>query len=305
MIGRSLHRFTHPDSSEMSIHIIVKVLQPKFIALAYRTTGEVAVSKDMVQDVISQWVVNPLSEVKNIEAYLSRSVTNRCLNYLSLVKRRRELYRGMWLPEPIISAEISLFETTTDLSYGFMVLLGKLTPSERAVFLLRESFDMGYQELAELLSLTQTNCRQLYHRAKERMRDSKRRFPTSWHKHGELLHAFTIASRTGQLDAFIGLLKNDISFLSDGGGLIASANKPVFGIDRVGRFLKGLVNKWLLTQKFMPVHINGDLGLLLFNEQMQQFETAMILAIDQDQVSDIYVIINPVKIGHLIASFNE
>lgn len=279
----------------MNAETLVRTYQQPLIALAYHLTGEVAVSQDIVQELLAQWAVEPNPAVSNLRAYLSKAVTNRCLNHLAATRRQRERYKGTWLPEPIISEEVRQVDASLDVSYGFMLLLGKLTPSERAVFLLKEGFDIDYTELAELLAITPANCRQLYHRAKERLAESKKRFPVNWSQQQALLAAFAGASQTGDVSAFVKLLKDDITVFSDGGGKATAALNPLVGLSPVARFLQGLTQKGDPAQTYRLVYVNGDLGVLMFDAS-ERLHTVMVLEFSGEQIDRIYFIRNPDKL---------
>lgn len=280
----------------MTIEAIVTNYQSKLIALAYRMTGELAASQDMVQDILAEWATEPRVDVHNVPAYISKAVTNRCLNYLSAMKRQRELYKGTWLPEPIISDDIRRFETNVDISYGFMILLGKLTPTERAVFLLRESFDISYDELGVFLDLSTANCRQLYLRSKQRLTKKKKRFPMDWSHHEALLEAFRAATRTGDVDSLAKFLKKNITVYADGGGNVSAATNPVSGILFVTRYIEGLSKKGFLSRSFHPQIVNGNLGFLLYSDSSGQPESVVVLEMEDGLVNQIFVVLNPDKL---------
>lgn len=275
---------------------------PQLFKLAYRMTGERAVSEDIVQESLIHYASLPKQHVQAVQAYLSKMVTNRCLNHLAATRRQREAYKGPWLPEPIISQAYNQLEAAIDISYGLMILLGKLSPAERAVFLLKESFHIEYGELAETLGLTEAHSRQLYHRAKDKLTATKKRFPLHAVHHGQLVTAFTHASQTGNLKDLIALLQEDIILYSDGGGKVAAALHPLLGLARVSLFLKGLFQKYLPLFHFQFTMINGGPGLLLFDKATHTLNSVMAFDLSKAGVEGIYIVRNPDKLLSIIGA---
>lgn len=279
----------------MTLAEITEHHQPKMTALAYRMTGVLSVSRDIVHDVITDWAIQPKDDVEQVAAYLSKAVVNRCLNYLAKVKRERELYTGTWLPEPVMSDEIRRFEASADISFGFMLLLGKLTPAERAVFLLREGFDIDYSELSEMLDITQAHSRQLYHRAKERLSTHKKRFDGDKAQHQALLEAFSAASKTGDLARLVNYLNEEIMLYADGGGKVSAATKPIVGKNHVMKYIEGLAKKGFLAQGFSPAIINGEPGFTMLSDN-GTVTAVVVMEISETQIQSLYVVLNPDKL---------
>lgn len=284
---------------------IILEYQNLLFSIAYQMTGEVAISEDVVQEVWANWIEKTTETVANPRAYLTRSVVNRSLNYLTETRRQREAYRGTWLPEPLVYDAHVQTEAQLDLSYSFMLLLEKLTPTERAVFILKESFEIDYQELAEMLASNETNCRQLYHRAREKMANPKKRFVFDKEQHLQLLETFTKASETGDITDFIQLLKEDIAVYSDGGGKVSAALHPLFGKTVVEKFLRGLAQKGFPHFTLRPVTVNGSIAFLIFNRHSQQLETVFIVEAGEEGISNLYFVRNPDKLAHLNPIFRK
>ncbi len=280
----------------MEIQDILVRYQPQLVALAYRMTGEIAVSEDIVQESLVHWATHPREDVKNPPAYLAKAVINRSLNHLAAVRRQREAYKGTWLPEPIIHQDHRRVEAAIDVSYGLMILLEKLTPTERAVFLLKESFDVDYAELADLLATTEANSRQLYHRAKQRLANVPNRFAIDPARQLALANAFAAASQTGDISALVRLLNEDIVIYADGGGKAVAALRPLVGIERVTAFINGLVKKNGFLSVSQPVLINGEWGFLLFNPETSALDSVLSIHADADGISRLYFVRNPDKL---------
>lgn len=276
----------------------ITTYRPTLFSIAYRMTGEVMVSEDIVQEAILKWMSRSTEGIQNNKAYLAKSVINSALNHLAQVKRQREAYKGIWLPEPVSSTHHAS-DAKLDISYGFMLLLEKLSPMERAVFVLKESFDFDYSELADLFDTTEANGRQLYRRAKEKISGTNRRFILDPQQQQALLAAFAKASETGNIETLIQLLKADVALYSDGGGNVSAAINPLFGRVVIEKFLRGLAKKQGQTQIARPAMVNGEPALLLIQRDSQLLDTVMVLEFDDLGISGIYLVRNPDKLAHL------
>ena len=256
------------------------------------------VSEDIVQDAILRCMNRPGETVLDPKAYLAKSVTNGCLNYLARVKQEREAYKGVWLPEPFFT-DSHVVDAQIDISYGLMLLLEKLTPLERAVFVLKESFDFAYGELAQLFDVTEANCRQLYHRATEKVVAKNRRFVIDPHQQETLLEVFVMASRTGDTDLLIRLLKTHVEVYTDGGGKVPAAINPLFGSAIVGRFLQALARKERGHFTAQPTLINGQVALLYRQVVTQQLTSVLVLEVDAIGIGRLFFVRNPAKLAYL------
>ncbi|GAB3711651.1 RNA polymerase sigma-70 factor [Spirosoma flavus] len=256
------------------------------------------VSEDIVQDVLLNWINHTPEGVQHVKAWLARSVINATLNHLDRIKRQREIYKGHWLPEPVLTGHHAV-DARLDISYGFMLLLEKLTPMERAVFVLKESFDVTYAEIAQMFETAEANCRQLYKRAKEKLGSSKRRFSPDPQQQQALLRAFTSATETGNIHDFIQLLKHDVVLYSDGGGKVAAALNTLVGLDVVGHFFRSLDQKFGHNQDTRAVLVNGQVALLITLKDTQQVDTLLILDGDSSGIQQLFAVRNPDKLAHL------
>ncbi|GAB4025654.1 RNA polymerase sigma-70 factor [Spirosoma gilvum] len=261
-------------------------------------TGEIMISEDIVQDTLTNWLSRSSETIQDMKAYLAKSVINASLNHLNAVKRQREAYKGTWLAEPIVSPH-PVLDAKLDISYGFLLLLEKLSPLERAIFLLKESFELDYSELAEQFDITEANCRQLYHRAKEKIARSNRRFTLDPHQQQTLLNAFSQASETGDIDSLMQLLKTDVVLYSDGGGKVPTAINPLFGQTVVERYLRSLIDKRGEELTVRVALINGSIAFLFSDRDTQTLTTIMVLDIDEQGISHIFSLRNPDKLAHL------
>lgn len=276
--------------------------RPLLFAIAYRMIGERQEAEDIVQDVYTRWLEMNTDEVQQPRHYLMRAVTNRSINRLKILQQQRELYRGPWLPEPITDTDIPEISphSGNDLSIGFLFLLEKLNPLERAIFLLRESFDLSYKELESILEIPESTCRQHLHRAKEKLQKDKKRFESDVTRHRELLDAFIAACLHQDQDKLISLLKKDISFYADGGGKASSAIQPLFGPDAVSRFILGLFRKVPVpTPLYNMLMVNGLPALALFDAVTQAPITCICFEHEGEAIDSFYFIRNPDKLKNI------
>ncbi len=216
--------------------------RPLLFSIAYRMLGTAMDAEDMVQEAFVRW--QSAGEAETPKAYLTAIITRLCIDHLRSARVKREEYIGPWLPEPIMT------ETPADsaalaesLSIAFLVVLESLSPVERAVFLLREVFDYGYDEIARIVEKSEDNCRQMVRRAKQHLAERRPRFDVPREEHERLLFQFGQAVTLGDMDGLLSLLADDITAVSDGGGKVTAARNPIVGPDRVARFILGVVNK--------------------------------------------------------------
>ena len=208
-------------------------LRPRLIRVAYRMLGSVADAEDVVQDAFLRWLDADRTAILEPEAYLRRVVTRLCLDQLKSARRRRETYIGPWLPEPFVEADEDEID---DVTLPLMMALERLSPLERAAFLLHDVFGAGFEEVAETIGREPATCRQLASRARSHVRAARPRFPLSKERGLEIAAAFYSATRSGDMDRLRSLLTADVVLYSDGGGKRPAAKRPLVGIDDVMLF---------------------------------------------------------------------
>ena len=257
-----------PPSGELdgATQVFLSV-RPRLFGIAYRMLGSAAEAEDLVQEIWLRWQATDRSAVLDPTAFLVTTATRLSINVMQSARVRRESYIGPWLPEPIdITADPSLgAERSEALSLAVLLLLEKLTPNERAAYVLREAFDYAYTRIAEILSLTEANVRQLVSRARKHIADS-RRTPSTRAEQQRLLSAFIAAAQQGDLTSLESLFAADIVSLSDGGGVATAARIPVVGRERVAKFIaafaghfwKGVSLTWLEANDQPAVLITRD-----------------------------------------------
>ncbi|UJF32907.1 RNA polymerase sigma-70 factor [Paenibacillus hexagrammi] len=251
----------------MNIENLYDKYKPLLFAIAYRMTGSAADAEDMVQDTFLGAQELDAGHVSNIKAYLCKMVTNRCIDYLKSARKRRELYVGNWLPEPLILSEddpLLTVERNETLSYAFLVYLEKLTPVERALFILREAFDYDYTDLADLVGKSEASCRQIISRLKKKQQlDAAPHVWAGDSTNSELAERFMHASSTGNMELLIRSLTEDVVLYSDGGGKVIAAINPIQGRERVVKFLIGIGAKASPDRTYRIVNMNGQHAILV------------------------------------------
>ncbi len=224
-------------------------------AIAYRMLGSAMDAQDMVQETYLRYSATPKDSITSLKAYLTTIITRLCMDQLHLARRKRDVYLGPWLPEPLITPEaleaVSLeerVEREESISLAFLLLLEQLQPIERAVFLLREVFEYDYAEIATFLGKSEVTCRQWFSRAKKHLGDHRPRFPTSPDTHRQMLTGFLQAAQAGEMAPLMNLLAEDVTLWVDSGGKVkGAATHPIHGRDAVARFSSG--NQALFTRR--------------------------------------------------------
>jgi RNA polymerase sigma-70 factor (ECF subfamily) len=246
-----------------------ETLRPRLFGLAYRMLGSAEEAEDIVQDAYLRLSGADRAGIAHLGAWLGKVVTNLCLNRLTSARARRESYVGTWLPEPVVTSDGALgplesAEQRDAVSVAMLVLLERLTPTERAVYVLREAFGYGHREIAEVLDLGEANCRQLHRRALKRLEAAESRFEPAPERQRELVASFLAAAREGDLASLEKLLADDVVWWSDGGGKVSAALRPILGREKVLRFLVGATQKYAAGLSFTQEEINGAGAVLLW-----------------------------------------
>jgi RNA polymerase sigma-70 factor (ECF subfamily) len=238
--------------------------RPLMFSIAYRMLGSASEAEDVVQDAWLRARQDEHADVRSVRAYLTTIVTRLCIDHLRSAERTRMVYPGPWLPEPLAEPNQESAELASSLTTAFLVLLEQLTPTERAVFLLREVFELDFSDIASSIGKSEANTRQILKRARGRLHDAHPRFTATRRESEEIVRRFRDACVTGNVDELLGVLHADATLVADGGGKAASATRPVLGADRVVKFLLGYAAKaHFSASDFQVVTVNGTPGLLL------------------------------------------
>jgi len=289
----------------------------RLLGLAYRMLGSMTDAEDAVQETYLRWHVADRVNVSNPRAFLMTTTTRICLDMLTSARARREEYVGPWLPEPVLDAAAlspdSRTELAEDLSYALLLTLDRLSPLERASFLLHDVFDFSFSEVAAALERSEAACRQLAARARAHVRAARPRGATAPParsaeidaKHAQLISAFQAAVQSGDLNAVTELLASDVRVWSDGGGKVRAAQEVVKGADRVARFVIGAARphpgQWWRPDFTLRLATVNGLPALIVDAPGGPVQTAAF-EIEGGVIQALYVVRNPDKLRHLASA---
>jgi RNA polymerase sigma-70 factor (TIGR02957 family) len=287
---------THDDGLSDFVSV-----RPRLFGIAYRMLGSAVEAEDIVQDVWLRWQTTDRSVVRDPPAFLATTTTRLAINLTKSAYSRRETYVGPWLPEPVdTSADPGLgAERGEALRLAVLVLLEKLSPAERAAYVLREAFDYSYQQIADILQLEEANIRQLVTRARKHIADG-RRAPVSSAEQRRLLAAFVDAARNGDLAALEGLFASDIVSCSDGGGVVRAAQKPVMGRGRVAKFIAEVASHFWTGVTLSWIEANGQASVLISRDSAAV--TLMTIDASAEGIDQIMWIMRPSKLAAISLS---
>jgi RNA polymerase sigma-70 factor (ECF subfamily) len=282
-------------------------LRPLLFAIAYRMIGSVSEAEDIVQEAFLRYHRAQPADVENPKAYLSAVTTRLAIDHLRSARARREEYVGPWLPEPLLSDEgaadpSAQAELADSLSLAFLVLLERLSPVERAAFLLREVFAYPYDEIAEVIGKSEGNARQLVSRARRHVDDERPRFDVNREAHEELTDRFLEATQSGDTEGLIALLAADVYTYTDGGGKVQAARRPIHGRDQVARFMVGIARpeRGAAGITLHRVDVNGQPGRMMVDVEGRPVGV-LTLDVADGLVQAVRIVINPDKLTHLRA----
>ncbi len=267
--------------------------------LAYRMLGERGAAEDVVQETWLRWAKTDTSSIGSPAAWLTRAASRLAIDALRKAKVRREDYVGPWLPEP----EVAPFEDEEDsedarserISLGFLHVMERLTPDERAAFILHDAFDCGYDEIAVALNKTEVACRKLVSRARERVRSGRPRFETDRAQQQRIVNAFMAAAFTGDAAKMKALLTEDAIVYTDGGGKVRAALRPLIGPDDAVHVLTSVARKYAgVPGRGFPVSVNGQYGLAI--ETAEGLSTIYTAEIENGRIARLFVLRNPDKL---------
>jgi RNA polymerase sigma-70 factor, ECF subfamily len=274
-------------------------LRPYLFAIAYRMTGSVADAEDVVQDAFLRYHAGDV-EAKTPKAYLATVTTRLAIDHLRSARVRREVYPGQWLPEPLVEdASAGHAEAADSLSLAFLHVLEKLSPVERAVFLLREVFDYSYEEVAAVVDKTPENCRRILSRARRQVREGRPRFDVTREEREDVARRFLAAWEEGDTDGLVELLAADATVYGDGGGKAPATPLPLVGAERVAKALISwgrLASMRGLTHH--PAVVNGRPGIV-FRDTEGHARWVSALEISGGVVVALRSVLNPDKLGHV------
>ncbi|MDR6554149.1 RNA polymerase sigma-70 factor [Paenibacillus qinlingensis] len=293
-----------PISSMEELYVTYK---PHLFSIAYRMLGSRSDAEDMVQDLFISMHGSHNENIHNMKSYLSKMMINRCLNELKSARKKRISYVGNWLPEPTVQLNedrpLESVERHDTISYAFLILMDKLTPTERAVFILREVFAYEHSEISEMINKSEVNCRKIFSRVKKKVEDSSENNEMTTHhpvEEKELVTRFISAISNGNIQSLVDMLTEDVILFADGGGKVSAAVHPIFTRERVLKILNALSSNYFPETKATLVEVNDQPGVLLTKDG----KTTAVICFEWDAptktIQRIYAMFNPDKLQHVI-----
>jgi RNA polymerase sigma-70 factor (TIGR02957 family) len=293
--GGGMSRDGHPDPATGAFLTHRNLL----FTVAYELLGSAADAEDVLQETWLRWAGVDLDSVRDQRAYLVRITTRQALSRLRTLGRRKESYVGPWLPEPLLTTPdvAEDVELADSVSMAMLLVMETLTPTERAVFVLREVFDLAYDEIAEAVGKSSAAVRQVAHRARAHVAARRPRGVVSPAQTRDALEAFQQAAATGDLQRLLDILAPDVVFLGDGGGVVQAALAPVVGADRVARLLAVGLERIATAYSLHPAQVNGYPALVL--RLNGEIDTVIAVRIDDGLITGLYAVRNPEKLSHM------
>jgi RNA polymerase sigma-70 factor (TIGR02957 family) len=296
---------THTIEPIDNLEDLYKSYKPHLFSIAYRMLGSRSDAEDMVQDLFISIHGFLNDNINNIKSYLSKMIINRCLNELKSARKQRITYVGNWLPEPfvqLIDSPLESVERHDAISYAFLILMEKLTPLERAVFILREVFAYEHSEIGEMFNKTEVNCRKIYSRVKKKVNVSSEEnevlsMPPIEEK--EMVSRFISALTNGNIQSLVDLLTEDVILVADGGGKVSAAINPIYSKERVLVILNALSSNRFPESKAQLAEVNGQQGILLTKEGIPTGVICFEWGSQTMIIQRIFIIVNPDKLQQI------
>ncbi|SMO67856.1 RNA polymerase sigma-70 factor [Melghirimyces algeriensis] len=287
----------------MKTEALYALYKPLLFSLAYCMLGSVSDAEDMVQETFLTLEEQSSQKIQNMKSYLCKTVTNRCIDRLRSAQKRREVYTGEWLPEPLISEineneePLHRYLQKESISTAYLLLLEQLSATERAVFLLRASLGYSYDEIAEIVGKTPTHCRQIFRRARQSLGDSGESSSVPAQA-GQLVEQFAQALSTGNVPQLLNLLGPDAVLISDGGGKVRAATRPILGPQRIRAFFSGILSKTPPGLSWKICDVNGLPGMVIHMDH--HVIGVFSFHFESEKIGGIYWQVNPDKLRHLL-----
>jgi RNA polymerase sigma-70 factor (ECF subfamily) len=276
----------------------IETLRPRLFGLAYRMLGSRQDAEDAVQEAFLRWQRADTTDVRSAEAWMVTALSRICVDRLRELATERETYVGPWLPEPLVGEETPpdrAIDLASDLSMALLVVLERLSPEERVAFLMHDVFDCGYGDIAVAIGKSEGACRQLVHRARERVRRDKPRFTVTKALHTQLVEQYVQAVEERDAERIAELLAPDAVLVSDGGGKTWAALRPVIGAQRIARLEVGVVRKLPGRFAICIVSVNGVAGTVSYLDGRVHAVTSF--ATDGERILSVMRVLNPDKLA--------
>ncbi|MFN2745011.1 RNA polymerase sigma-70 factor [Bacillus sp. z60-18] len=273
------------------------------LSIAYRMIGTFQDAEDMVHDLFADLQEKDISQMDHVQSYLTKSITNRCINFLNSARNKREMYVGEWLPEPQVTLSEEnpavFIEKEEMVSYAFMVMMSRLNPVERAVFMFRDVFGYQYKEISSIIEKSEASCRKIYSRLKHKL-GGEVSVLSKPNKEQELAELFIHSAKTGNFAEFSRRVAEEAILFTDGGGKVRSALRPIYGRSRISAFFTGVVKKGSFSGRFISADINGQNGVLITRNNRPVYALCFAWDPEGHAVKHIYIVSNPDKLKRII-----
>lgn len=280
---------------------LYQVYKPLLFSLAYRMLGSVMDAEDIVHDTfLSLSQIEETESVDNVKAYLCKMVTNRAIDKLRSAAHKRNVYVGVWLPEPLVeeSDDPSMtYIMKESISTAYLLLLEQLSEIERAVFILREVFGYDYDEIASIVEKSSINCRQIFHRARKSVLAKPKPSKLNTKQMAAYVEQFVASLRRGDVQEMLAILKTDAIFKSDGGGKVTTALKPIYTSERIVRLFSGIIKKLPEEHSITFKMVNGIPGVIVNVNNHATY--VLSFEFQEEKIGSIYMMLNPEKLIHL------
>lgn len=280
---------------------LYQLYKPLLFSLAYRMLGSVMDAEDIVHDTfLSLSQIEEKESVDNVKAYLCKMVTNRAIDKLRSAAHKRNVYVGVWLPEPLVeeSDDSSMtYIMKESISTAYLLLLEQLSEVERAVFILREVFGYDYDEIASIVEKSSVNCRQIFHRARKSVLAKPKPSKLNTKQMAEYVEQFVASLRRGDVQEMLAILKTDAIFKSDGGGKVTTASKPIYTSERIVRLFSGIIKKLPEEHSITFKMVNGIPGVIVNVNNHATY--VLSFEFQEEKIASIYMMVNPEKLIHL------
>lgn len=270
-------------------------------SIAYRMLGSIPDAEDIVQDTFLAFFQQNAAHIQNKKAFLCKIVTNLCIDTLRSARIKREVYTGPWLPEPLVQGDptdpLNQIIVNDTLSISYLFLMENLSPTERAVFILREAFDFNYKEISEIVDKSELNCRKIFERGRKKLGSKSHETSLNNEKNQKLIIEFIQAFQQGDLKKVMGLISENVILYSDGGGIVKAAINPITSRERVLPFLLGVASKAPRDLTTEIKRVNGEVGVV--NMIKTAPHSVISFEVKEQQIVNIFIIMNPEKLNHL------
>ncbi|MFF2447189.1 RNA polymerase sigma-70 factor [Neobacillus sp. NPDC058068] len=280
---------------------LYQIYKPLLFAIAYRMTGSVMDAEDIIHESFLAFSrLDNEKKIENEKAYLCRMVMNSSIDKLRSAASKREVYVGEWLPEPIVEEAndpTHLYLMKESISTAYLLLLQQLSEVERAVFLLREVFQYSYEEIGDIVEKSATNCRQIYHRSKKSITSGPKASTLDFQSMKSSIEQFTLALQKGNIEKMLELIRTDAVFISDGGGKVTAALKPIYTSARIISLFSSILKKLPEDYKLEFKDVNGSPGVILTINGTVAY--VLSFEFQANQIARIFMVANPDKLGHL------